>query len=67
MPVHGRAGINCEKGAGTEVKEQEPSIYGLRGDCVIRIDMMEGRCHGIIYYKIWTKYNEIQLTKNKMN
>ena len=27
MPFHDRVGINCKKGATTEVKAQEPSIW----------------------------------------
>ena len=27
MPLHDGVGINCEKGATTEVKAQEPSIW----------------------------------------
>ena len=36
MPLHDGVGINCEKGATTEVKAQEPSIWAkgcMVGDC----------------------------------
>ena len=44
MPLHDGVGINCEKGATTEVKSQEPSIWAkgcMVGDClcVIGLDM----------------------------
>ena len=44
MPFHDGVGINCEKGATTEVKAHEPSIWAkgcMVGDCacVIGLDV----------------------------
>ena len=44
MPFHDGVGINCKKGATTEIKVQEPSIWAkgcMVGDCasVIGLDM----------------------------
>ena len=44
MPLHDGVGINCKKGARTEVKAQEPSIWAkvcMVGDCacIIGIDI----------------------------
>ena len=36
MPCHDGVGINCEKGATTEIKAQKPSIWAkgcMVGDC----------------------------------
>ena len=43
MPLHDGVEINCEKGATTEVKAQEPSIWAcMVGNCahVIGLDMI---------------------------
>ena len=44
MPLHDGVGINCKKGATSEVKAQEPSILAkgcMVGDCayIIGLDM----------------------------
>ena len=44
MPFHDGVGINCKKGATTEIKAQEPSMWAkgcMVGDsaCVIGLDM----------------------------
>ena len=44
MPFHDGVGINCKKGATSEIKAQEPSIWAkgcMMGDCasVIGLDM----------------------------